>query len=231
MKELIAIQSALKVPKMQDNKFGGYKFRSCEDILEALKPLLLSQDCVITLSDNVCNIGNHNYIEARATLTNSEGIQIYVNGYAREAEIQKGMSDAQITGSASSYARKYALNGLFLIDDTKDDDFTNKHGNDEKIDVKEENKKQEETKETTLNPIYKEIIDFLKINKYSPDDIRELLKEKNIQPTMSDMFLNAKLLMVKDIVKLEALKLKNDISLSSDDKGNDVFEKGVQSVM
>jgi hypothetical protein len=122
--KLVKIQSELKAPKGQTNSFGNYKYRSCEDILEAVKPLLAEQDMIILLSDEVINIGTHNYVKATATIKasndNTDGIS--VSAYAREAETKKGMDDAQITGAASSYARKYALNGLFAIDDTKDAD-------------------------------------------------------------------------------------------------------------
>ena len=120
------IQQKLKAPKNQYNSFGKYNYRSCEDILEAVKPLL-PEGYVILLSDRMVNIGQHNYIEATATLQNSES-STEVTAYAKEAESQKGMNDSQLTGSTSSYARKYALNGLLLIDDTKDSDATNKHG-------------------------------------------------------------------------------------------------------
>lgn len=122
--KLVKIQSELKAPKGQTNSFGKYKYRSCEDILEAVKPLLAEQNMIILLSDEVVNIGTHNYVKATATVKasndNTDGIS--VSAYAREAETKKGMDDAQITGAASSYARKYALNGLFAIDDTKDAD-------------------------------------------------------------------------------------------------------------
>ena len=126
MKKLIAIQSELKAPKNQLNKFGGYNYRSQEDILEALKPLLKKHECLLQLTDEVKEIGGRVYVQATATFTDGEQVQS-VNGYAREAETKKGMDESQITGSASSYARKYALNGLFLIDDTKDADATNDH--------------------------------------------------------------------------------------------------------
>lgn len=127
MKELLAIQSALKAPKNQYNKFGGYKYRSCEDILEAVKPLLAEEKSVLTLSDDMIMLGNRFYIKATATIKNSTGGEVSTTSYARETEARKGMDDSQITGSTSSYARKYALNGLFLIDDTKDADATNNH--------------------------------------------------------------------------------------------------------
>ena len=122
LNELIKIQSTLKCNKSQFNKFGNYHYRSCEDILEAVKPLLQKHDCVLTLSDELVNIGERYYIKAAATIKNSNGEEETVNAYAREPLSAKGMSDSQITGTASSYARKYALNGLFLIDDTKDAD-------------------------------------------------------------------------------------------------------------
>ena len=122
--KLERIQKQLKAPKNQHNKFGGYNYRSCEDILEAVKPLL--DGCVVTISDTIREVGGRVYVEAEATI--SDGLnQVTVTAYAREPEDRKGMDASQITGAASSYARKYALNGLFLIDDTKDADATNDH--------------------------------------------------------------------------------------------------------
>lgn len=122
MKELITIQHNLKAPKSQRNDFGKFNYRSCEDILEALKPLLYETGCYLTLSDEIIAIGNRFYVQATATLTNSEGTQITTRALAREEDSKKGMDGSQVTGAASSYARKYALNGLFCIDDTKDAD-------------------------------------------------------------------------------------------------------------
>lgn len=113
------IQQELKVPKGQMNSFGKYKYRSCEDILEAVKPLL--GDAILTLHDDIWSVGDRVYVKATATLKLGKEETI-VTAFAREAENKKGMDEAQITGAASSYARKYALNGLFLIDDTKDAD-------------------------------------------------------------------------------------------------------------
>jgi len=124
--KLLAIQTELKSLKNQLNKFGGYNYRSCEDILEAVKPLLLKHDCHVTISDEIIEVGGRIYVKAIATFRDNKiDTHIITTAFAREAEIQKGMSEPQITGSASSYARKYALNGLFLIDDTKDADFHN----------------------------------------------------------------------------------------------------------
>ena len=129
--KLQGIQAELKAPKGQTNKFGGYRYRSCEDILTALKPLLAQYTCTLAISDDIVEVGGRVYVKATATLASTssgDDYTINVNGFAREAETKKGMDDAQITGSASSYARKYALNGLFAIDDTKDPDATNDHG-------------------------------------------------------------------------------------------------------
>lgn len=128
LERVSSLQTELKAPKGQTNKFGGYRYRSCEDILEAVKPLLKKYQMTLTLSDNLEYIGDRYYIHATATLfdTQSDG-KICNSAFAREAESKKGMDDSQITGTASSYARKYALNGLFCIDDTKDadtDEFT-----------------------------------------------------------------------------------------------------------
>ncbi len=122
MKELIAIQSTLNAPKGQFNKFGNYKYRSCEDILAAVKPLLNKFGCTLTLSDDVVTVGNRIYIKATATLANASGEREVTTAYAREEETKKGMDASQVTGAASSYARKYALNGLLAIDDTRDAD-------------------------------------------------------------------------------------------------------------
>jgi len=120
---VLALQSELKAPKGQTNKFGGYKYRSCEDILEAVKPLLKKYGLVLTVGDDLMNIGDRYYICATATLRDTDSEAAIKNSaYAREAFEKKGMDEAQITGTASSYARKYALNGLFCIDDTKDAD-------------------------------------------------------------------------------------------------------------
>ena len=121
--KLNKIQSELKAPKGQYNKFGKYSYRSCEDILEALKPHLLKYGCVVTLTDDMQLIGDRYYLKATATITDAESGKSVSNvALAREDKERAGMSESQLTGTASSYARKYALNGLFLIDDTKDAD-------------------------------------------------------------------------------------------------------------
>lgn len=125
MKELIAIQSELKAPKSQFNKFGGYKYRKAEDILEAVKPLLDKQKCTLTITDDIAMVGNRIYVKATATIKNEKGEFETTTGWAREEETKKGMDGSQITGASSSYARKSALNGLFAIDDNADSDTTN----------------------------------------------------------------------------------------------------------
>lgn len=127
--KLLSVQAALKAPKGQFNAFGKYNYRSCEDILEAVKPLLYEHGLTLVIRDQVVAVGNRIYVQATAMITNQDG-QVTVTAFAREEEDKKGMDGSQITGAASSYARKYALNGLFLIDDTKDSDGTNTHGKD-----------------------------------------------------------------------------------------------------
>lgn len=142
------IQATLKCPKNQKNAFGGYNYRSCEDILEAVKPLLYDTQTTLTLSDNIVEVWGRIYVEAVATLRDTETWEIIEQNtaYAREDESQKGMQSSQLTWATSSYARKYALNGLFLLDDVKDADATNTHW-------KETKKKSEpKTEKTEENP-------------------------------------------------------------------------------
>ena len=120
--KLVKVQAKLKAPKNQYNSFGKYKYRNCEDILEAVKPLLEDLDLSLTLTDQIeVKENGRTYVKAQATLFDGEG-QIFTTAYAREPESKKGMDESQVTGASSSYARKYALNGLFLIDDQKDAD-------------------------------------------------------------------------------------------------------------
>lgn len=122
-KKLLAVQAELKAPKGQYNSFGKYKYRSCEDILEAVKPILSKVGATLVVGDELIVMGERYYIKAVATFMDAEtGDKITNTAYAREEETKKGMDGSQITGTASSYARKYCLNGLFLIDDTKDAD-------------------------------------------------------------------------------------------------------------
>lgn len=133
LKQLSEIQQKLNVPKKQYNSYGGYNFRSCEDILNALKPLL--NGLILTLNDDLVLIGERYYIKSTATISDGTN-SISASSFAREEEQLKDMNTAQITGSTSSYARKYALNALFCIDDVKDADSTNKHGKEEFEEIK-----------------------------------------------------------------------------------------------
>lgn len=158
--KLLKIQQELKCKKGQYNNFGKYRYRSCEDILESVKPLLAETKCILTLSDEMVQIGDRYYIEALATITDIEtGETIQNTAYAREEESKKGMDGSQITGTASSYARKYALNGMFLIDDTKDAD-TDEYQN-------------TTTNQETTNP-RQEVIDYCEKNGL---DMKEIASE------------------------------------------------------
>ena len=127
--KLVEVQNKLKAPKNQFNKFGNYAYRNCEDILEALKPILSEVKAVVNISDEVVLVGERYYIKATVKFIDAEnGEFVEASAMAREEENKKGMDSSQLTGSTSSYARKYALNGLFAIDDTKDSDTTNTHG-------------------------------------------------------------------------------------------------------
>ncbi len=176
--KLSNIQAELKVPKGQRNSFGNYKYRSCEDILEEVKPICKKHETVVMLSDELVNIGDRYYIKATAGLFDLNGeSKIYNTAYAREEEIKKGMDGSQITGTASSYARKYALNGLFNIDDTKD------------ADTDEYAKQQNQTYEAKVDdfvssmesePIYigqKQIIE----NALKGDNLAKVLKPYNVK--------------------------------------------------
>jgi len=170
LEKLSQVQNELKAPKGQKNSFGNYKYRSCEDILEALKPILQKNRLALVLSDELVNIGDRYYIKAMAILHDlEEESNISNSAYAREEETKKGMDASQITGTASSYARKYALNGLFNIDDTKDadtDEYTKR--------TKEEpTKDTEEQFDMPIQKGQKQIIGKLK-----PEALKKLLDEK-----------------------------------------------------
>lgn len=132
LNKLFLVQQELKVPKNQRNTFGNYNFRSCEDIMEASKPICKNHKCLLTCSDKISQVGGRYYVDAVATFYDLEsGESICVTASAREEEIKKGMDSSQITGSSSSYARKYALNGLLQLDDNKDAD-TNEYSKGQK---------------------------------------------------------------------------------------------------
>ena len=132
-KKLIEVQTKLKAPKNQYNSFGKYSYRNCEDILEALKPILKEVGATIIISDEVVPVNERYYVKATVKFIDTEtGEVVEASANAREEDNKKGMDSSQLTGSTSSYARKYALNGLFAIDDTKDSDFTNTHDKEKK---------------------------------------------------------------------------------------------------
>lgn len=171
--KLMNIQQELKAPKGQYNDFGKYAYRSCEDILEAVKPLLKKEKVVLTISDELQYIGNRYYIKATATLIDTESEATISNSaYAREEETKKGMDGSQITGASSSYARKYALNGLFGIDDNKDSDTTNIQNKEEKEDKK-------------ASPKQIELIQKY----YQGENLTKLLEVNNIEK-LEDMSIN-----------------------------------------
>ena len=130
IQKLAKVQSELKAPKNQRNNFGGYNYRSAEDILEAVKPLAIKYGAVVNITDDVLQVGDRIYVKAMVRFIDMDDVSksIITTALAREEETKKGMDGSQITGAASSYARKYALNGMFAIDDTKDSDATNDHG-------------------------------------------------------------------------------------------------------
>ena len=146
-KKILKVQAELKAPKNQYNSFGKYKYRSAEDILEGLKPLLAKNELLQTISDEIVLVGDRFYIKATVTVRHGEE-EISVSGYAREALNKKGMDESQITGTASSYARKYALNGMWAIDDTKDSDT------DEYVKRTAESNKQEDKTTQSNNQEY-----------------------------------------------------------------------------
>lgn len=184
MEKLIKIQQTLKAPKNQRNNFGGFNYRSCEDILEAVKPLL--DGATLTLNDEIVLLGNRFYVKATATFIDGD-FQTSTTAFAREPDTKKGMDEPQITGTASSYARKYALNGLFLIDDQKDAD-TNEYKKQTtpakpKVEKLEETPEQKYIKLLHDKNIYSEEL-HLNFNKMTLEDKRkeyERVKNLNTQ--------------------------------------------------
>ena len=183
--KLATIQKKLKAPKNQFNKFGNYKYRRCEDILESIKGLLEKTETSLKISDELVLLGDRFYVKATATLYDLESKEKIENtAYAREEETKKGMDGSQITGTASSYARKYALNGLFLIDDTKDADTNEYHKqtnkakeNNIELDYRQELIKYCKENNTDINLIAQEH----KLNsKSTNEDFKEVLEEMRV---------------------------------------------------
>lgn len=184
VQKVVKIQNELKAPKGQFNKFGGYKYRSCEDIVESVKPILNTYGVMLNLSDEMVLIGDRYYIKAVAGLTDGTDV-IQSVAFAREPQDLKGMSESQITGTASSYARKYALNGLLAIDDTKDpdtDEFAKQTGQEPKEEQKATPKQID-----ILNKYYQgENLDkLLKANKISKIDDLSLTKASELISKLS----------------------------------------------
>lgn len=194
--KLSNIQNELKAPKGQFNKFGGYKYRSCEDILEAVKPICKNNKTTLVISDTLENIGDRYYIKATATLYDIEneaqeiGIGnafISNTAYAREEESKKGMDGSQITGTASSYARKYALNGLFNIDDTKDadtDEFTKQQQSIDEDKIIDKTKVQALNKSIENAGITDEVVELI-LSQYGYTSTNEI-KVKHYMQIISD---------------------------------------------
>jgi len=175
--KLMNIQNELVAPKGQFNSFGKYHYRSCEDIVEALKPLLAKYKATLTITDEIVLIGDRHYVKATATLIDVEkGEKVEATAYAREDETKKGMDLSQLTGSTSSYARKYALNGLFAIDDMKDSDATNT--GEKKADNKTENKKanKADTGDLATNAQLNLIYKIAKEKNYSDESMKNYIK-------------------------------------------------------
>ena len=188
--KLMNIQAELKAPKNLKNTFGGYNYRNAESILEALKPLLVKYKATVTITDTIEVIGDRIYVKATASIyTAEEGITempIAVSAYAREADSKKGMDDAQVTGATSSYARKYALNGLFLLDDTKDVDSEEYQAQASRAAAKEKPKpKQSKPAEAKAEPaevipLTEEELLFLS-SRYKGDNLTKLLDYYKIE--------------------------------------------------
>ena len=206
--KLLKVQEQLRVSKGQWNKFGKYYFRSCEDILEAVKPLLAEVGAIITLEDNIIQIGDRYYIQVTTKFIDIEtGENISNTALAREEDTKKGMDASQITGTASSYARKYALNGLLLIDDTKDAD-TNEY----KKNMQSETESNDQVVENTIKQEESETIDanesllenaktyILPVGKYKGKTLEEI--NKTDRQYLSWYYKNGNNAMIKSFINL-----------------------------
>ena len=203
---LMAIQSQLKAPKSQYNSFGKYNYRNCEDILEALKPICKQYNSAIVLTDDVITIGDRYYIKATATLyvfADKEIDSVSASAFAREEQDKKGMDGSQVTGASSSYARKYALNGLFGIDDTKDSDTTNKGENK----TQKETPNQEPIKaENEPTMTYEQALE--RVCEVNGKSIREIYRDNTLRPLISELYSKSgnKTRIAFDIVSAEIKK-------------------------
>ena len=172
--KLLEIQTELKAPKSQYNSFGKYKYRNCEDILEALKPLLAKVKAAVIITDEIVNIAQRFYVKATVKLINVENEEVIeTSAYAREPENKKGLDESQITGSTSSYARKYALNAMFAIDDTKDSDYAPDSNSKPLIKEKTNNVSRE-----TLIKINKSIDKYATLTNKTPEEVRAVIGDR-----------------------------------------------------
>ncbi len=180
--KLMNVQNELKAPKSQYNSFGKYHYRSCEDILEALKPILLKHKAAVMINDDIVFVEGRHYVKATAKFIDAETGEIIENSaFARESADKKGQDESQITGSTSSYARKYALNGLFCIDDTKDADATNTHGKDVGASTNASSSKGNNTPQTNKKlsePQLKRLYAISNAAGYSPEKLAALVRAK-----------------------------------------------------
>lgn len=214
--KLIEIQAELKAPKSQFNKFGGYNYRNCEDILEAVKPLCAKHEIVPLLSDEIVMIGDRFYIKATAKVTDGKD-EIATTAFARESKDKKGMDESQITGSASSYARKYALNGLFCIDDTKDADFLDNS----------QNKKTASTPTQATKPKEKNVAGY--------DEFLKIQKEKNVPPAeitkyVAAEFKKPRVCMLDEFEMVAALKWIKNYGQDNVKKGFTLYDNADQEL-
>lgn len=214
--KLIEIQAELKAPKSQFNKFGGYNYRNCEDILEAVKPLCAKHEIVPLLSDEIVLVGERYYVKAVAKVTDGKD-EIATTAYARESLDKKGMDESQITGSASSYARKYALNGLFCIDDTKDADFMDNS----------QNKKTTSTPAQTTKPKEKHVAGY--------DEFVALQKANNVPPAeitkyIATEFKKTRLAMLDEFEMVAALKWIKNYGQDKTEKGFTLYDNADQEL-
>lgn len=215
--KLIEIQAELKAPKSQFNKFGGYNYRNCEDILEAVKPLCAKHEIVPLLSDEIVMIGDRFYIKATAKVTDGKD-EIATTAFARESKDKKGMDESQITGSASSYARKYALNGLFCIDDTKDADF---------MDNSQSNK-QQQPKPQQQPPKEAHVKGY--------DEFLALQKTKNVPPIeiikyVSTTFKKPRIGLLDEFEMIAALEWIKNYGAKKENKGFTLYDNDEQALM
>lgn len=213
--KLIEIQAELKAPKSQFNKFGGYNYRNCEDILEAVKPLCAKHEIVPLLSDEIVLIGERYYVKAVAKVTDGKD-EIVTTAFARESLDKKGMDESQITGSASSYARKYALNGLFCIDDTKDADFMDNS----------QNKKAAPAPAT--KPKEKHVAGY--------DEFCKLAKDKNVLPAeitryLAGTFKKPKLALLDEFEMVAALEWLKNYGAKEESKGFTLYDNDEQALL